>query len=74
MNLAEMLVRTGDSHARLDTGAVTVNLTAEEADYWHLSDYAVSSRAGMMLVMVPRNVTTDSHADNGWQYHFGGAR
>ena len=70
MKLSQLLTLTGDSHAHLDTGAVTVNLQADEADYWHLSDYAISSRSGMMLVMVPRNNPPARHADNGWQHHF----
>ena len=70
MTLQDAIHRTGDSHARLESGAVTVNLSHDESDYWHLSDYAVSSRAGMMLVMVPRNLPVAGHAANGWQHHF----
>jgi hypothetical protein len=68
-----MLSITKDSHAVLDTGAITVNLhwsVTDDRDYWHLSDYAVSSRSGMVLVMVPRNLPPITHADNGWQHHF----
>jgi len=69
MTLKQLLDITRDHHAELETGAITVNLCADESDYWHLSDYAVSSRAGMMLVMVPRMNPVASHAQNGWQFH-----
>lgn len=68
MKLSQLLAITGDSSAHLESGAVTVNLFADEADYWHLSDYAVSSRAGMMLIMVPRmNPVCDCGKPGHWQ-------
>ena len=73
MKLQRLLEITGNHHAILDTGAVTVNLhwsVNDDCDYWHLSDYAVSSRCGKMLVLVPRNLPAAKHAENGWQHHF----
>lgn len=70
MTLQEILNITGDSHCKLASGAVTVDLQADESDYWHLSDFAVTTRSGMMLVMVPRCLPQASHADNGWQHHY----
>lgn len=68
MKLSDILAITRDSHAQLPSGAVTVNLQADEADYWHLSDYAVSSRAGMMLVLVPRrSPVCDCGKEGFWQ-------
>ena len=73
MTLKKLLAITGDPHAELESGAITVNLhwsVTDDCDYWHLSDYAVSSRSGMMLVMVPRNLPVATHADNGWKHHW----
>jgi hypothetical protein len=56
--------------ASLRAGHPVLTVQHDESDYWHLSDYAVSSRSGMLLVMIPRNLPTVTHADNGWKYHY----
>jgi hypothetical protein len=72
VKLSELLERTNDCHCWLESGAVTVNLAnqPDDTDYWHLSDFVVSSRSGNLLVMIPRNLPVTTHADNGWKHHW----
>jgi hypothetical protein len=59
MTLSQLLDITKDHHVTLPPGAVTVTLHSSVklySDYWHLSDYTVSSRSGPVLVLLPRNL------------------
>lgn len=54
MNLTEWATKNnvyvGDTH-----GAKFVNYTGNDWQLWHLTDYAVSTRSGPVVWLVPRN-------------------